>query len=128
MMLREDGIAMDDGTTARFAEDHFVMTTTTANAARVLRHLEFARQCLYPDLDVQAVSVTESRRNSRSRAPVPPSLPQGWMPGRSFQRCLSLHGGARFTVAVVCARACSASRFPANSPTNLPCPLATEMP
>ena len=31
LMLREDGIAMDDGTAARLAEDHFVVTTTTAN-------------------------------------------------------------------------------------------------
>ncbi|MCL4162482.1 UNVERIFIED_CONTAM: hypothetical protein GTU68_010257, partial [Idotea baltica] len=41
LMLREDGIAMDDGTTARLAEDHFVMTTTTANAVTVYRHMEF---------------------------------------------------------------------------------------
>ena len=28
---------MDDGTTARLAEDHFVATTTTANAVSVFR-------------------------------------------------------------------------------------------
>ncbi len=60
LMLREDGIAMDDGTTARFAEDQFVMTTTTANAVNVYRHLEFARQCLWPDMDVQLISTTEA--------------------------------------------------------------------
>lgn len=60
LMLREDGIAMDDGTTARLAEDNFVMTTTTANAANVYRHMEFARQCLWPDLDVQLISTTEA--------------------------------------------------------------------
>jgi len=59
LMLREDGIAMDDGTTARLAEHHFVMTTTTANAGAVYRHLEFCRQCLWPGLDVQLVSTTE---------------------------------------------------------------------
>jgi sarcosine oxidase subunit alpha len=59
-MLREDGIAMDDGTTARLGEDHFVMTTTTANAVGVYRHMEFARQCLWPDLDVQLISTTEA--------------------------------------------------------------------
>ena len=46
-MLREDGMVMDDGTTARFDLNHFVMTTTTANAVSVFRHLEFCRQCLY---------------------------------------------------------------------------------
>ena len=60
LMLREDGIAMDDGTTARLAEDHFIMTTTTANAVGVYRHMEFARQCLWPDLDVQLISTTEA--------------------------------------------------------------------
>ena len=35
------------------------MTTTTANAARVMSHIEFCHQALWPDLDVQYVSVTE---------------------------------------------------------------------
>ena len=60
LMLREDGIVMDDGTTARLGETHFVMTTTTANAVSVFRHMEFARQCLWPDLDVQIISTTEA--------------------------------------------------------------------
>lgn len=59
LMLREDGFVMDDGTIARLAEDHFYVTTTTANAAKVMQHLDFARQALWPELDVQAVSVTE---------------------------------------------------------------------
>jgi methylglutamate dehydrogenase subunit C len=59
LMLREDGIVFDDGTTSRLSEDHFFMTTTTANAARVMSHLEFCHQALWPDLDVQYVSVTE---------------------------------------------------------------------
>ncbi len=60
LMLREDGIAFDDGTAARLAEDHFVVTTTTANAVAVYRHMEFARQCLWPDMDVQLISTTEA--------------------------------------------------------------------
>ncbi|MGH1478640.1 MAG: glycine cleavage T C-terminal barrel domain-containing protein, partial [Geminicoccales bacterium] len=59
LMLREDGIAMDDGTTARLGENHYVMTTTTANAGLVFRHLEFCRQCLWPDLDVHLISTTD---------------------------------------------------------------------
>ena len=58
-MLREDGMVMDDGTTARLGETHYVMTTTTANAVGVFRHLEFCRQCLWPELDVQLISITE---------------------------------------------------------------------
>lgn len=60
IMLREDGICYDDGTAARLAEDHFVVTTTTANAVTVYRNMEFARQCLWPDLDVQIISTTEA--------------------------------------------------------------------
>jgi heterotetrameric sarcosine oxidase alpha subunit len=59
LMLREDGIVMDDGTTARLNENHFVMTTTTANAVTVFRHMEFCRQCLWPNLDVHLISATE---------------------------------------------------------------------
>ncbi|MFA5119803.1 sarcosine oxidase subunit alpha family protein [Zavarzinia sp.] len=59
LMLREDGIVMDDGTTARLGETHYVMSTTTANAAKVMQHLEFCRQVLRPELDVACFSVTE---------------------------------------------------------------------
>src|SRR5262249_35158805 len=59
LMLREDGIVLDDGTSGRFAQDHFVMSTTTANAGKVMEHLEYARQVLWPELDLQIVSVTE---------------------------------------------------------------------
>jgi sarcosine oxidase subunit alpha len=60
LMLREDGIVFDDGTTARMGEHEYVMTTTTANAVTVFRHLEFCRQCLWPDMDVQIISTTEA--------------------------------------------------------------------
>ena len=59
LMLREDGYVMDDGTTARLSEHHFVMTTTTAAAGAVMRHLEFVTQVLRPDLNVRLMSVTE---------------------------------------------------------------------
>jgi sarcosine oxidase subunit alpha len=59
LMLREDGFVLDDGTTARLAEDHYFMTTTTANAVKVMQHLEFCQQVLWPELDVEMVSVTE---------------------------------------------------------------------
>ena len=59
LMLREDGFAMDDGTTARLGESHFIMTTTTANAGKVMQHLEFCRQVLWPELDVRLVTVSD---------------------------------------------------------------------
>ncbi len=59
LMLREDGHVMDDGTTARLAENHYVMTTTTAAAGQVMRHLDFVHQCLHPEWDLSFISVTE---------------------------------------------------------------------
>ncbi len=58
-MLREDGMVYDDGTASRLAENHFVMTTTTANAGPVLAKLEFYLQAVWPDLRVQVASVTD---------------------------------------------------------------------
>jgi len=59
LMLREDGFVMDDGTCARLGDQHFVMTTTTAAAGSVMRHLEFVTQCLHPQWQVSFTSVTE---------------------------------------------------------------------
>ena len=59
VMLREDGIVFDDGTTTRIAENHYHMTTTTAQAVNVLAHLEYYLQIVWPELDVNVVSTTE---------------------------------------------------------------------
>ncbi len=59
LMLREDGIAFDDGTTWRLGETQFLMTTTTANAGTVMQHLEFYLDCIWPDLRVHLTSVTD---------------------------------------------------------------------
>tara|TARA_Y100000590_G_scaffold408884_1_gene500379 strand:+ start:13 stop:2619 length:2607 start_codon:yes stop_codon:yes gene_type:complete len=59
VMLREDGIVFDDGTTTRISENHFHMTTTTAQAVNVLSHLEFYLQVVWPELDVNVLSTTE---------------------------------------------------------------------
>ena len=60
LMLREDGFAFDDGTCARIGEHHYVVTTTTALAGQVYRNMEFARQGLWPELDVSLVSTTDA--------------------------------------------------------------------
>ena len=59
VMLREDGMVFDDGTTSRLSENHFHMTTTTAQAANVLSHLEYYLQVVWPELDVNVLSTTE---------------------------------------------------------------------
>ncbi|TRL35911.1 sarcosine oxidase subunit alpha family protein [Rhizobium straminoryzae] len=59
LMLREDGIVYDDGTTSRLSENHYVLTTTTAYATDVMAHLEFAAQALWPHLDVRFASSSD---------------------------------------------------------------------
>ncbi len=59
VMLREDGVVFDDGTTTRISENHFHMTTTTAQAVNVLAHLEYYLQVVWPELDVNVLSTTE---------------------------------------------------------------------
>ena len=77
LMLREDGFVMDDGTTSRLAETHFLMTTTTANAGKVMQHLEFCRQVLWPDLDVAMVSVSEQWAQASIAGPKARAVLQG---------------------------------------------------
>jgi heterotetrameric sarcosine oxidase alpha subunit len=57
IMLREDGMLLDDGTTARLGPQHFIVTTTTANAAAVLEHMEFHLQAVCPQFDVVLTDV-----------------------------------------------------------------------
>lgn len=59
LMLREDGILFDDGTVSRLADDHYVLTTSTAHTAAVAEHLDHAAQVTWPDLDVALSNVTE---------------------------------------------------------------------
>ncbi|MFZ8993113.1 MAG: sarcosine oxidase subunit alpha, partial [Candidatus Puniceispirillaceae bacterium] len=59
LMLKDDGMVMDDGVTTRLGENHFHMTTTTGGAAGVLDWMEEWLQTEWPDLEVYLTSVTE---------------------------------------------------------------------
>jgi sarcosine oxidase subunit alpha len=59
IMLREDGMLMDDGVMARLGEQQFYLTTTTGGAANVLAWLEKWLQTEWPDLEVYLTSLTE---------------------------------------------------------------------
>ncbi len=86
LMLREDGHVMDDGTCARLGEQHFLITTTTAAAGEVMRHLDFVQQAFCADWRVRLGSVTEHWAQFAVAGPladdllarvldVPPALP-----------------------------------------------------
>jgi sarcosine oxidase subunit alpha len=59
VMCRPDGMVLDDGTVIRLAEDRFLVTTTTGNAALILDWMEEWLQTEWPDLRVRCTSVTE---------------------------------------------------------------------
>jgi sarcosine oxidase subunit alpha len=52
-------MVLDDGTVSRLAATHYVMTTTTVNAVKVMQHLERLLQVDWPELEVFVTSVTE---------------------------------------------------------------------
>ena len=59
IMLRDDGMVMDDGTTWRLDKNDYLMTTTTAHAAKVMVWLEELLQVRWPQLKVQVASVSD---------------------------------------------------------------------
>ncbi|ELS50957.1 sarcosine oxidase subunit alpha family protein [Streptomyces viridochromogenes] len=59
VMCRPDGMVFDDGTVIRVAQDRFLVTTTTGNAAAVLDWMEEWLQTEWPELKVHCTSVTE---------------------------------------------------------------------
>ena len=61
IMLRDDGIVLDDGTVTRLAEDRFYVTTTSAKAHDVVRMMERLTEVDWPDLRVAVTEVTEAR-------------------------------------------------------------------
>ena len=59
LMLDENGMVFDDGVTVRLGEQHFLMSTTTGGAARVLDWMERWLQTEWPHLQVSMTSVTD---------------------------------------------------------------------
>ncbi len=69
IMLRDDGIVMDDGTTWRLSEHDYFMTTTTAHAGKVMVWLEELLQTRWQDLKVHLTSVSEQWAGSAVAGP-----------------------------------------------------------
>lgn len=58
LMTNENGVVIDDGVFARFAEDHFVVNTSSGAADRIAAWMEEWRQCEYPNLQIIINAVT----------------------------------------------------------------------
>lgn len=69
IMLRDDGMVSDDGTTWRLSETDFFMTTTTAHAVQTMAWLEELLQTRWPDLRVHVTSVSEQWGGSAVAGP-----------------------------------------------------------
>jgi sarcosine oxidase subunit alpha len=59
VMLNDDGLVLDDGTTSRLSETRYFMTTTTAQAGEVMSWVEFLLQAAWPELKVQVASLSD---------------------------------------------------------------------
>ena len=59
IMLGENGMVIDDGVSARLAQDRFLVSTTSGHAGSVLAWLEEWLQCEWVDLRVRCAGVTE---------------------------------------------------------------------
>lgn len=58
-MLDENGMILDDGVNLRLSDQHFIITTTTSGAAKVLSWMERWLQTEWPDLQVYLTSLTD---------------------------------------------------------------------
>ncbi len=76
IMLRDDGIVMDDGTTWRLSEADYFMTTTTAHAGKVMVWLEELLQTRWQDLRVHVTSVSEQWAGSAVAGPKSREVPE----------------------------------------------------
>ena len=59
IMLRDDGLVLDDGTSWRLSENEYFMTTSTAQAAKVMAWIEELLQTRWIDLKVHITTVSE---------------------------------------------------------------------
>ena len=86
IMLGDDGMVIDDGVTSRIDENHYIMTTTTGNAASVMNKLEDWLQTEWPDLKVYLTSITEQFSTLSINGPYSTNLLQELAPKYNFSK------------------------------------------
>ncbi len=84
IMLGDDGMVIDDGVTTRLGEHHYVMTTTTGNAASVMSKLEDWLQTEWPELEVYLTSVTEQFGTISLNGPNSRKIVESLFPNQNF--------------------------------------------
>ena len=86
LMLGDDGMVIDDGVTTRIKENHYVMSTTTGNAASVMSKLEDWLQTEWPNLQVYLTSVTEQFGTISLNGPNARKVMQKISPSHDFSK------------------------------------------
>jgi len=84
VMLGDDGMVIDDGVTTRLGEHHYLMTTTTGNAASVMSKLEDWLQTEWPELEVYLTSVTEQFGTISLNGPNSRKIVESLFPTQNF--------------------------------------------
>jgi glycine cleavage system aminomethyltransferase T len=99
VMLREDGMVLDDGLVLRLAAQHYLLSTSTHAAQAVLSHLEYHAASTAPELAVTCTDVTDAWAvivvaGPRSRELLRRSLPAAqWREPLEQLRHMGLHAG-----------------------------------
>ena len=79
-------MVIDDGVTSRLGENHYVMTTTTGNAASVMSKLEDWLQTEWPELKVYLTSITEQFATISLNGPYALNLMKKLCPNQDFSK------------------------------------------
>lgn len=61
LLLREDGMVLDDGTVTRLGPERFFLTCSSGHAEEVREHLEYLLHACWPELRAQLADVSEHR-------------------------------------------------------------------
>src|SRR3546814_7451190 len=64
LMLDENGMVFDDGVNIRLGQEHFLLSTTSGGAARVMNWMERWHQTEWPHLQVHMTSVRSEEHTS----------------------------------------------------------------
>ena len=118
ILCTADGMLFDDGVHMRLADDRYLVTTTTGNAAAVLDWFEEWLQTEWPELRVHCTSVTEQWATVAVVGPRSRDVLAALAPELDVSaEALPLHGRSATPRSRACAPASAASRSRASSPT-----------
>jgi methylglutamate dehydrogenase subunit C len=98
VMLNDDGVVLDDGTTTRISDEQFYLTTTTSQAGEVMSWLEYLLQVHWTDLKVHVTSLTDEWAGMAVSGPKSREALQLAFPGADvsnenlpYMGCLDVH-------------------------------------